>query len=186
MEDREIVELYWARKEQAITETDQKYGAYCRTIARNILHSRQDAEECVSDTWLKAWNAMPPKRPSILSVFLGTITRNLSLDRYRAEQSQKRGGGQVPLVWEELEHCVSGRMDLETSFSMGELSALLDGFLRSLPDRDRCIFIRRYWYTDSILDIARRCRMSEGAVKVKLHRIRKKLRTRLEQEGYTP
>ena len=98
MEDREIVDLYWAREEQALEETQSKYGAYCWRIAHNILRSREDSEECVNDTWLRAWNAMPPQRPAILSSFLGCITRNLSLDRYKAGRTGKRGGGQLPLA----------------------------------------------------------------------------------------
>lgn len=184
MTDNEILDLYWARDEQAISETDQKYGSYCRTIAWNILRSREDTEECVSDTWLKAWNAMPPKRPSILSSFLASITRNLSLDRYRAGQAKKRGG-QLERVWEELEGCADPQMELENQIALGELSRLLDRFLRQLSQRERLVFLRRYWYADPVAEIAHRCRMSEGAVKVSLHRTRNKLRKMLEQEGYT-
>ena len=106
MEDSAIIDLYWARQERALEETDRKYGSYCWTIAHNILKNRQDTEECVNDTWLKAWNAMPPHRPAILSSFLGTITRNLSLDRYQAGRTGKRGGGRVTVALDELEDCI--------------------------------------------------------------------------------
>ena len=186
MNDQQIIDLYWARNEQAITETEDKYGSYCRTVAWNILQNKQDTEECVNDTWLRAWNAMPPQRPNLLMVFLGTITRNLSLDRWRARQSKKRGSGQLKPILSELEHCVADTVVLEEQLSRVELTSLLDRFLAELPRRDRCIFVRRYWYTDSIADIARRYHMSTSAVKVNLHRNRKKLRSLLEQEGYTP
>ena len=182
MTDNDIIDLYWARDEKAISKTDKHYGPYCRAIAWNILRSKEDTEECVSDTWLKAWNSMPPHRPSILSSFLGTITRNLSLDRYRAGQTKKRGG-HLERVFEELEQCADPEMDLESRMALQELSRLLDQFLRKLPQRERWIFVRRYWYADPIGDIAHRCRMTEGAVKVSLHRTRTKLRKHLEQEG---
>ena len=184
MTDNDIIDLYWVRDEQAIAQTDKQYGTYCRAIAWNILRSKEDTEESVSDTWLKAWNTMPPQRPSILASFLGTITRNLSLDRYRAGQTKKRGG-HLERVWEELEQCADPESDLESRVAMGELSRLLDRFLRQLSQRERLVFLRRYWYSDPISDIAHRCRMSEGAVKVTLHRTRNKLRKLLEQEGYT-
>ena len=106
MEDSAIIDLYWAREERALSETDTKYGGYCRSIAHNILKNREDSEECVSDTWLHAWNAMPPQRPSILSSFLGRITRNLSFDRCRRQNAEKRGGGSLPLALDELSECV--------------------------------------------------------------------------------
>lgn len=186
MTDREILDLFWGRDEQAIAETETKYGGYCRSIAWNILRSRQDSEECVNDTWLRAWNSIPPKRPDLLAVFLGTITRNLSLDRWRLGQSKKRGGGQLPAVLHELDQCVPGAASPEERVVCQELSALLDRFLAALPQKDRCIFVRRYWYTDSISDIAHRYFMTESAVKVNLHRSRNKLRSLLEQEGYVP
>ena len=183
MEDREIIALYWARKEQALEETDAKYGSYCRTVAWNILRSREDSEECVNDTWLRAWNAIPPQKPGILSSFLARITRNLSLDRYKAARTDKRGGGRVTVALEELEHCLPGQFSVEQAMEDAELAQLLDRFLRSLPERDRCIFLRRYWYLDPLADIACRYRMAEGTVKSALHRTRKKLRAQLEREG---
>ena len=186
MLDSEIIALYWSRQEQAIAETQAKYGSYCQGIAWNILRNRQDTEECVNDTWLRAWNAMPPQRPNALAVFLGTITRHLSLDRWRATQAKKRGSGQLEASLSELDACVPASVSLEERISQEELGRLLDRFLRTLPLRERCIFIRKYWYTDSILDIARRFHMTESAVKVNLHRSRNKLRQLLEQEGFAP
>ena len=185
MNDGEIIGLYWQRDETAIAETDKKYGSYCRSIAWNILRSREDTEECVSDTWLRAWNTMPPQKPTILASFLGTITRNLSLDRHRAGRTKRRGG-ELERVWKELEQCADPACDLESRITVQDLSRLLDQFLRSLPVRERDVFLRRYWYTDTIAEVAQRCRMSEGAVKVSLHRTRKKLRRALEKEGFTP
>lgn len=183
MEDRAIIDLYWAREEQALEETDRKYGVYCRSIARNILRNPSDTEECVNDTYWKAWNAMPPQRPSALSVFLGTITRNLALNRCDAKRSQKRGGGQLILALEELDGCVPAHGSVEQAVEAAELGRILDGFLRDLPERDRCMFVRRYWYLDSLRDIARRYGTTEGGVKSNLYRTRQKLRALLEKEG---
>ena len=183
MEDRGIIDLYWARQEQALVETEAKYGSYCRTIAYHILRDRQDSEECVNDTWLRAWNAIPPQRPAILSSFLGTITRNLSLDRYKLAHRAKRGGGRLTVALEELEDCLSGDLDVEQMAAEAELSRAIDRFLRNLPEKECCVFLRRYWYVDSTLEIAHRYHMAEGTVKSMLHRTRKKLRAYLEQEG---
>lgn len=185
MEDREIIDLYWAREEQALVETARKYGSYCWTIAHNILKNREDTEECVNDTYMKAWNAMPPQRPGILSSFLGRITRNLSLDRYKADRAGKRGGGQLPLALEELQSCLPADTGVERILEEAELARTVDRFLRGLPEKERCIFLRRYWYVDSMLDIAHRYHMAEGSVKSSLHRTREKLRAYLEQEGVT-
>lgn len=184
MEDQAIIELYWARDEQAIRETEQKYGAYCRSIAHGILRSRQDAEECVNDTWLRAWNAIPPQRPFVLRAFLGKITRNLSLQVWERTRAQKRGGGQLPLVLEELEDCFSDGPEL--LLEAAELSRLLDRFVHTLPEKDRCVFVRRYWYFDPVEEIARRYRMASGSVKSSLHRSRNKLKACLEKEGMIP
>ena len=183
MEDKQIIDLFWARDEKALTETEQKYGSYCRTIAYNILQSREDSEECVNDTWLRAWNAMPPQRPNLLQAFLGKITRNLSLDRYKLGHAAKRGGGQTAVALEELGECIPSGQDVEQELALRELSRLLDGFLRTLPERDCCMFLRRYWFVDSTKDIARRYKMPEGSVKSGLHRTRQKLKVYLEKAG---
>lgn len=183
MTDEAIISLFWSRSEDAITETDHKYGGMCRTIAFNILHDREDTEECVNDTWFRAWSTMPPHRPGVLSAFLSRITRNLSLDRYKAARTAKRGGGQLPVALEELGDCVPAHGSVEDEIQLKELSRLLDCFLRELPERECCLFLRRYWYVDSIADIARRYEMAEGTVKSSLHRTRQKLRDFLEAEG---
>ena len=133
MEDSAIIDLYWAREERALSETDAKYGGYCRSIAHNILKNREDSEECVSDTWLHAWNAMPPQRPSILSSFLGRITRNLSFDRCRRQNAEKRGGGLLPLALDELSECVPAPGRVEQALEARELAEAIDRFLRTLP-----------------------------------------------------
>lgn len=183
MEDHAIIDLYWAREERALEETEQKYGSYCRSIAANILSSPQDSEECVNDTYFRAWNAMPPQRPALLRAFLGKITRNLSLDRCRQAQAEKRGGGQMPLALDELGECIAAANTVEQAISEAELSRALDRFLRTLPERECCIFLRRYWYLDTTQAIAQRFRMTDGSVKSQLFRTRSKLRAYLEKEG---
>ena len=184
MNDSQIIDLYWDRDESAIGETDKKYGPYCFSVARRILTSQEDAEECVSDTWFRAWHSMPPQRPSRLRVFLGKITRNLSFDRYRADTADKRGGGELPLALSELEPCVAGTVSVESHLEQQELEASIGRFLRSLPDRERNVFFRRYFYVESTKDIARQYGLKEGNVLVILSRARTKLRKHLEQEGY--
>ena len=186
MDDAAIIELYWARQEQALVETDRKYGAYCRAIAQNILKNPADSEECVNDTYMRAWNTIPPQRPAILQVFLGTIVRNLSVNRFRANHTLKRGGGQLPLALEELEFCLPAPDTVERQVEAAELGRLIDAFLRGLPERDRYMFIRRYWYVDSVRDIARKLRISEGTVKSNLFRTRQKLKDLLGREGVNP
>ena len=183
MEDQTIVDLYWAREERALEESDRKYGGLCRSVAYHILNSREDSEECVNDTWFRAWHAMPPHRPNVLSAFFSRITRNLSLDRYKATKTEKRGGGQMSLALEELDQCIPGKLSVEDAIAMDELTEVLDRFLRTLPERDCCIFLRRYWYVDSIQDIAKQYQMAEGSVKSTLYRLRKKLKVVLEEEG---
>lgn len=183
MEDCDIIRLFWAREERALEETHQKYGAYCWTIAHNILKNREDSDECVNDTYLRAWNAMPPQRPAILPAFLGKITRNLSIDRYKAKKASRRGGGQLTLALEELGDCLPGSESVEDAVTAAELSRVIDRFLRTLPDKDCCIFLRRYWYFDAMGDIARRYHMAEGSVKSSLFRTRRKLRDYLLKEG---
>ena len=183
MEDSKIIDLYWARKEQALEETDAKYGNYCRTIAWNILRNYEDTEECVSDTWLHAWNSMPPQRPGVLSAFLGRITRNLSFDRCKYQQAAKRGGGALPLALDELGECIPASGRVEHALEQKELAATIDRFLRTLPEKECNLFLRRYWYVDSISVIADRFGMKENTVKSILFRTREKLRKFLGEEG---
>lgn len=184
MEDAQIVSLYWARSEEAIAETDAKYGPYLTQISYQILHSREDAGECVNDTYHDAWNAMPPHRPTFLSAFLGKITRRISIDCWRHRQADKRGGGELPLALDELGECVSGQASVEDEAIRREAVATIQRFLDSLPSTERRVFLCRYWYLDSIADIAGRFGFTEGKVKSMLHRTRGKLRIVLEQEGY--
>ena len=184
VEDREIVELYWQRAEQALNETSRKYGGYLRRIAWNILQDDADAEECVNDAYLGAWNAIPPKKPTFLGAYLMKIVRNLSLSAYQAARAKKRGGGQVEALSRELADCVTGNP--ERYVEAAELSRLLDRFLRGLNPKERCIFLRRYWYADAISDIAARYHLSPGTVKSNLHRTRAKLKNCLEEEGIIP
>ena len=183
MDDLKIVDLYWQRDPDAISQSIRKYGAYCHSVARNILSSREDTEECVNDTWIRAWNAMPENRPTYLGSFLGTITRRLACSRLRKDRTQKRGGGQVPLVLEELEECLPAGPGVEQMVEAKELECAINTFLHMLPARECSIFLRRYWYADSIEGIARRYDIRQNTVKSSLHRSRRKLKDYLEKEG---
>ena len=184
VEDEKIIELYWERDREAISETDKKYGAYCMTVAKNILKSSEDAEECVNDTYFKTWNSIPPTRPKILSAFLGKITRNLAFNRYRMENADKRGGGDIPLILDELSELVSGQDDVEGAIELSELKAAINAFLKGLSQDKRNIFIRRYWYCDSVKEISARYGMTESAVSMSLMRLRKRLRGFLTERGF--
>ncbi|MBR6377113.1 MAG: RNA polymerase sigma factor [Oscillospiraceae bacterium] len=184
MEDSQIIELYWQKNSRAITASEEQYGVYCRSIAEAILHSREDAEECVNDTWLRAWNAIPPQRPKSLKLFLARITRNLAFNRWNEQSAEKRGGGETPLVLDELSECLQSETDVEGEVLTRELQACIRSFVRALPGRERRIFVLRYYFTESIAAIAERCSVSEGNVKVILSRTRKKLRKRLIKEGF--
>lgn len=183
MEDEQIVQLYWERSETAIAETAQKYGRYCHTIAQNILHSDNEAEECVNDTYWGAWNSIPPHRPRVLRTFLGKLTRNAALNRYESIHAEKRGRGQVPLALEELEECLSGEGGLDHVADELALTEVLNRFLDELPTEQRKLFMGRYWYFRSIRELAVSYKISESKVKMSLLRARNTLRQRLEQEG---
>ena len=183
MDDKAILDLYWSRSEKAISETDAKYGAYCFTIAYNILNNREDSEESVSDTYMAAWNSMPPKRPAMLSAFLGKITRDIALDHGKKRSRLKRGGGELELCLDELEDCVSGQESTEDKVIRKETIAAVNHFLSSLSETERKIFLCRYWYLDSVKDIAERFGFSPNRTSVMLRRIRQKLNTHLEKEG---
>lgn len=183
MEDAQIIELYWRRSEDAIAETERKYGHYCRTISFNILGSAEDSEECVNDTYLKTWSLLPPARPTIFSAFLARLTRNLSLDRYRARSADKRGGGQLPLALDELSVCVPGPDSVADFVERQSLTEALDRFLSTLKPEPRRIFLQRYWYVRGIREIAADLRISESKVKMSLFRTRAALKAHLEKEG---
>ena len=182
--DNEIIELFFARDECAIQAASQQYGAYCASIARNILDDPGAAEECVNDVWLKCWQTIPPQRPRSLKGFAGRIVRNLALSALRSETAQKRGGGQVQLALDELSEVAGRGGTPEDALDRQAFRAALDGFLASLPPRDRNLFLRRYWYLDSVEDLAKRFSMSRTHVTTTLHRLRGKLRVHLEQEGF--
>ena len=183
MDDARIVELYWLRSEQAISETEAKYGNYCRTISRNILADSADAEECVNDTYLKAWNSMPSNRPARLAPYLGRLTRWLSLNRLRDQDCLKRGKGELPLVLDELAETLDSGFDTERELEIRELNREIRRLLSGLEKEERDIFLSRYWYVASIAEIAERSGFTESKVKSMLHRTRKKLLRQLKEEG---
>ncbi len=185
MEDSRIVELYWARAETAISETAQRFGRYCHSIAYNILHRDEDAEECVSDTWLRAWNAMPSARPERLGPFLGRITRNLALDRYKRDHAEKRGGSQMDLALSELEGCIPATDTVELAMDEAALTGYINDFLYGQSEEKRRVFLMRYWYVLPIRDIAERTGLTEAKITTMLFRMRAALREHLEREGVT-
>ncbi len=184
MDDLQIIDLYWKRSESAIRETDKKYGKFCYGLAFHVLGNREDAEESVSDTYLATWNALPPNRPTHLMAFLGKVTRRISIDRWRGQSAQKRGGGQVELCLEELAECASGGPGIEEAAVIKEACAALNRFLDQLPQEERTIFVRRYFLMDPISDISRSFGYTEDKVRSMLHRTRKKLYGKLTKEGY--
>lgn len=183
MEDQGIVALFFDRSEQAIVETDKKYGGYCYSIAYNILDNREDSEESVSDTYLTAWNMIPPHRPSFLNAFLAKITRHISIDRWRKRSAKKRGGAEIILALEELGDCADEN-SVETEVAKKELARLLNGFLSSLSETERNVFLCRYWYLDSIPTISEASGFTQSKVTSMLHRLRGRLRKQLSEEGY--
>lgn len=184
MDDDQIIGLYMARDERAIQETDAKYGTYCGSLAERILGDRQDAEEVVNDTWMRAWEAIPPERPNVFRLYLARIARNLAFSRYRTMTAQKRGGTQLALALDELTECIGTNADPGLAVEQKELTAAIRRLLEDLPMRDRNIFIRRYFFLDSIVDIADRFDLKESNVHMILSRVRKKLKEQLIKEGY--
>ena len=183
MEDHTIIELYWQRQETAIQETAVKYGTFLSGLSWNILRSHSDAEECVNDTYLRAWNAIPPQRPSAFKLWLGRITRNLSLDRWRRAKAEKRGGDEMEVLLGELDVCVPAPQGVEKQLEDQEIAAVISAFLRTLSAQNRIMFLRRYWYGQSIAEIAAALHCGEGKVKSSLFRSRAALRETLEKEG---
>lgn len=183
MQDQQIVTLYWQRSEEAIRCSADKYGPYCRTVARNFLPDPRDQEECVSETWIRAWNAMPPHRPNRLRLFLGKLTRCAACDALRAGTAQKRGGGAYTAALEELEECVPAAGSADQAALDRELEELVNRFLRGLPERECSVFLRRYWYVEPLETIAARYGMKVNTVKTSLRRTRERLRAYLEKEG---
>lgn len=182
MEDEQIIELYCKREQAAVAKTKEKYEPYCSVIAHNILFNWEDSEECVNDTWLHTWNAIPPQHPTRLQAFVGAITRNLSIDKYRKLHTKKRGEGNFELILEELEQCVS-KESTDQHIDRMVLVESINGFLKRQTKEKRVVFVRRYWYMDSTKDIANRLCMTQGKVKTILFRMRNDLRMELSKEG---
>ena len=184
MEDDRIIALYWERSEEALRQTQNKYDGYCMRIAQRILPDREDARECVNDTYLAAWNAIPPQRPAVLSTFLGKLTRRISIDRWRALTAEKRGGSAVTVALEELEACIPGGADPVKEVEAKELAKAISGFLRTLPYIQRKVFLMRYYEMADLTQIQEHFQISSSKAKSMLHRSRKKLKAYLQEEGY--
>ena len=182
MTDEQIIELYWARDQRAIDETDRSYGTLCRSLSRRILRSPEDAEECVNDSYLRLWLRLPPERPASLGSFLTRVLRNLCLDRLRRAGAEKRGGSAVTVSLEELSQ-VTGRGDVESRLAAQELGKAVDRFLRTQSPQARNVFLRRYYFMDERAEIAARYEISAAQVSVLLSRTRKRLRAYLKEEG---
>lgn len=184
MEDLQIIALYWSRDPQAIVQSKAKYGAYCFSVANQILDSWEDSEECVNDTWLHAWNRMPPHRPDVLRMFLAKIARRVAVNRLKANSAQKRGGGQLVLAMEELSECLADESDVEDAVIAQELKKCVGQFVRQLPTREGDIFTRRYFFTESIAEIAKAYGLTVNHTTVILSRTRQKLKAHLIKEGF--
>lgn len=184
MTEEQIITLFNRRDEAAVRESERQFGAYCYAVAKRILSCHEDCEECVNETWLRAWKTIPPQRPKSLKLFLASITRNLAYDRYRKLGTQRRGGGEIEAVLEELDQCVAAPETAEDAVLAGDLEAEINRFLGTLPERDRDVFLRRYFFTEPVREIARRYGLREENVSMILSRARKKLKQHLYKEGY--
>lgn len=183
MEDSRIIDLFWAREQAALEQTQNKYGSYLTRVANQILGDREDSEESVNDAYMAAWDAIPPHRPESLCAFLSKITRRIAIDRLRKRESQKRGGDQYVLSISELSECLPGEADTEKTVEARALAEAVRAFVAGLPEKQRQVFLGRYYFADSIRQIARYTNTTEANAKVMLHRTRAALRTYLEQEG---
>ena len=182
MDDLEIIELYFCRDEKALTETARKYGNYCYTVAFSVLNSMEDSKETVNDTYLELWNTIPPERPTVLSAFIGKITRRLAIDRWRKNTAVKRGGGEFEATLDELSECISDNANVEKIVEGKLIVSTINEFLKKLPDTERNVFICRYWYADSVKSVAKQFGFSESKVKSMLMRTRTKLKQKLAEE----
>ena len=182
--DEEIIELYWKRNEQAIQATDDKYHNYLYTIAYNVVHDRLDCEECLNDTYLGTWNSIPPKRPNVFQAFLAKLMRNIAVDRFRKNTAYKRIPSEMLISLEEMEQCMPQGINSDNEVAVNELGALLNGFLRSLSAREQFIFICRYYYADSVTQIASMLKLSEVTVYRDLKQARALFVQMLREEGY--
>lgn len=186
MDDKRILELFAKRNEDAVHQVESKYGAYCATVAQHILLLGEDVEECLNDTWLHAWNSIPPQKPLSLKHYLAKLTRNLAFNRYKHERTQKRGGGTLCAVLDELENCLPSGQTAESQAELNELGESIRAYLKTLPLRERDIFLRRYFYAEQTSEIATRYALQESHVSMILQRTRSKLKKHLEKEGYQP
>lgn len=182
MEDENIIELFWQRDEKAIELSQERHGTACFSMANRILNNVEDSEECVNDTWLHSWNAMPPSRPNSLRAFLLRITRNLALNRWDMLHAQKRGGGQITELTEELQECIPSPLNTEEAVLTRELSDVIADFLRGISRGENVIFLRRYFYMQSIREISEELNLTDAIVAMRLSRVRKKLRYYLSKE----
>lgn len=184
MDDKSIVDLFWQRNEQAISNTAEKYEPYLRSIAFHILGDPSDAEECVNDTYNAAWNSIPPHKPAVLSTYLGKITRRICLKVLRSRSAQKRGSNEFTLSLDELSECIPSECCLDDAIELKELTSTINAFLASLPVADRRVFVLRYWHALPVLSICNQLGFSKSKVESMLHRTRTKLKNKLEKEGY--
>ena len=183
MEDDQVIDLYWMRSEDAITETAAKYGGFCFALAWNLLERREDAEECVNDTWHAAWNAMPPQRPARLRAWLGRVVRNLALDRWHRDHARKRDGG-IPVLLDELAECIPSPRTVEARLEAAELTGAVDRWLGSLDRQDRVLFLRRYWNGTALKDLASQTGTTPDRLAHRMARLRRSLKDALEEEGF--
>ena len=182
MEDEQIIDLYFCRDEAALRETATKYGTFCMNIAMNVLSAREDAEECVNDTYHKVWNCIPPTRPDSFKAFLGRIVRNFSISKYRALHAEKRFNG-LDVMLSELDDCIPAIGGVEQEMDAKELSEYINAWLKELETEDRVLFVRRYWYGDEVRKLAKNCGISAAQMSQKMLRLRRKLKEYLEKEG---
>lgn len=182
MEDEQIIKLYLKRSEKALEETQNKYGPYCYRIAKNILTVREDAEECVNDTWNLLWNKIPPMIPISLKAFLGKLVRDIAISQYRANHAKKRYGG-IEVIFDELEECIPSDFDVEENFDNQQLSDFLNHWLGELPREDRVLFIKRYYYGDAVKKLAKMIGCTENQMAQRMMKLRKKLKLFLFEKG---
>lgn len=182
--DKELLALYFARNESALAETEARFGGYCYTIAYNILGSAQDAEECVNDTLLRLWDAIPPAQPDDFYAYIAALTRNLARNRYRRDHAKKRCGAEADLALEELIQMPAASETVEDTVDGRQLGAALNSFLSGLPQKQRVVFVQRYWYGMPVDEIAAEQHLPKGTVTVTLMRVRKKLQSYLQEEGF--
>lgn len=184
MDDKDIVKLFFGRNEQALSEASRKYKHYCTSIAENILGNHEDAEECFNDALMKTWESVPPRDPEYLSAYLAKITRNIALDKYKASRTEKRGGGKVEVVFDEISEYLEGEDNVELTAEKNILLAEIDAFLEKLPEQKRRMFVLRYSFCESVSEIAGRFGVSENYVSVNINRVGKKLAAHLRKRGY--